>query len=635
MPTCAVPAPEATLHCLEAGFQWRHESMETEVSGGVSADVLAGNEWSANAQGARCELSITNSGTAAVSISAIRLKFRLISEASLDKIFFQSWAMSGETGLREAGDQCRSSGVMGWSNTQGTAAAVAGFLDHSLANTQVEAARINEHTWQVTAIVLCEGKPLAPGDMLALPPFWLRTGAGLFALLEEYAEEVAAIMGTRKTKAPESGWCSWYHFYGKETFAEVISCAEELVRSPLAGSLRTIQIDDGWNRASADESPDAWGDWEAHPDKFPSGMADAARRIHELGFRAGLWLAPFAVSARSRLFVEHPEWLVQRWDSETAKLQPAPTADNPNVFQLDCTHPEALRWLKETFRRVFRDWDFDYIKIDFLQIGAREGIRHDPAATSIEAYRKGMQCITETAGDDKFILGCGAPLLASVGLVDGMRVGPDVGGRWAFDLGWPEWPVGNCSIRAAAIPSVWSQWMQGKWWQNDPDCLVLRATSGLLEQAFFKRVEKDVQTSICLATPLGLASEEAGLWARLVWITGGMALLSEVWSELPGERQDMLVKCFEPHGSKASVLDWFEIPDAAALATCGTPGFVGVFNFGNRPCLPELSAKKLGLSERWTLRERWSGETLQGEGAVVVFPELPPHAGRVWESVCC
>lgn len=627
--------PSVVTQILGQGFQWQYGGIEAETPECQSDNVTAACNWSVDADRLLCTLSVANSGSVPVPVSQIRLKFRLITAVQLDKVFFHSWSMNGQTGLREAAAECRSSGVMGWSNRQGTAAVLAGFLDHSAANMCFDAVRIDERTWQVTATVSREGVSLAPGARLVLSPLQVQIGAGLFALLEQYAGAVAAAMGGRPQKPAESGWCSWYHFYGKETFKEVASCAEELADSPLASSLRTIQIDDGWNREASGNFPDAWGDWEAHPDKFPAGMAAAARQIHGLGFRAGLWLAPLAVAKKSRFFVEHPEWLVQQRDPDTGNLKPVPTG-NPDIFQLDCTHPSALEWLKETFRRVFNEWGFDYIKIDFLHYGAIEGgIRHDPSATSIEAYRRGLQAINDVAGADKFILGCGAPLLASIGLVDGMRIGPDVGARWLFDPGWPDWPVGNCSIRAAAITSLWSQWMHNRWWQNDPDCLLVRDTAPRYEHDFFSRLEKDVavKTPNYLATPLGLNMDEAGLWTRLIWMSGGMTLLSEVWSELPADRRELLTECFKAHERSVSVLNWFELDNTSILIADGKPFLAGLFNFGDVSCCPEIPAEKLGLSGRWSLRERWSGEVLQGEGAVVKFPEMPPHSGRVWENV--
>lgn len=629
-------APDPLIANRDVGMGFRIQPAEVEVLGlgGVPVDVLAGCEWREDENGLCCEISVTNPGAAPVPVSEIRLKFLLTAEKNVDRIFFQSWTMNGKIGVGDAGVVRDSSGVMGWSDKSGTQALVAGFLDHASANARLGSELLGEGTWRVTASVLREGVALAPDAILSLSPFWVRTGARLSALLEYYAGEVAKIMGQRRKKTAESGWCSWYHFYGKETFADVASCAGELAGSPLADSLRTIQIDDGWNREPSGNLPDAWGDWEAHPEKFPEGMAAAAREIHGLGFRAGLWLAPFAVARKSRFFVEHPDWLVQHRDPETGKLVPAPT-DSPDIFSLDCTHPGALGWLRETFRRVFSVWGFDYIKIDFLHYGAKEGgIRHDVSATSVEAYRRGLSVINEVAGDGKFILACGAPLLASVGLVDGMRVGPDVGGRWLFDPLWPDWPVGNCSVRAAAISSFWSQWMHGHLWQNDPDCLVVRSESSGHEKERLGCFEAEtaLKNPDYLATPLGLSEEEAALWTRLVWLGGGMFLLSEIWGELSADRQALIAGCFPAHGRKVFVLDWFEQPDVAALVADGEPLLAGMFNFGDTPFRPVLSAGKLGLSGNWTLREHWSGELLQGSGELVVFPELPPHAGRVWEG---
>ena len=44
--------------------------------------------------------------------------------------------------------------------------------------------------------------------------------------------------------------------------------------------------------------------------------------------------------------------------------------------------------------------------------------------------RAGYDAIRRGAGDDAFILGCGAPLGTCIGVVDGMRIGPDVAPSW-------------------------------------------------------------------------------------------------------------------------------------------------------------------------------------------------------------
>jgi alpha-galactosidase len=87
---------------------------------------------------------------------------------------------------------------------------------------------------------------------------------------------------------------------------------------------------------------------------------------------------------------------------------------------------------------------------------------------------QGYKLIRETIGD-RYLLGCGAPLLPSIGYCDAMRISPDVKEDWrdpmvdliAHDTGYPsaELALHNCLTRAH---------LHGKWWMNDPDCLLVR-----------------------------------------------------------------------------------------------------------------------------------------------------------------
>lgn len=579
----------------------------------------------------RCVL--VNDSTAVLRPGSVSLGFQIHTpaETAVDRVFLQGGFMTGATRLVPAVDDHQTSaGFSAWLDTRSGTSILGGVLDHGRADCTVT----SHGTGPITGTIRVdwEGKALQPGERLECPLLFFGTGAGLSALLEDYAERVAATMGAGVCKPVESGWCSWYHYYGRETFGEVVQNAQELRASAVGDGLRTIQIDDGWNRAADRHEPKDWGQWAAHPDKFPAGMRDAVERIHGQGFRAGLWLAPFSIEESSDVFREHPEWLVRRCNPKTGKIEAQPT-DHPTVYQLDCTHPGALEWLGQTFRRVFHEWGFDYAKIDFLSNGAKPGLRFDASATSVEAYRRGLKAIRDAAGPDRFILGCGAPLLASIGPVDGMRVGPDVGGRWHFDLDMSGWPSGNCSLRAAAIPSLWSQWMHGRWWQNDPDCLLVRQRPSSFESQFFERLEKSFSETgnRITSTPLGLLDEEAACWSRFVWMSGGMALLSEVWSELPENRRDLLEKCFPPHNRACSLLEWHDAPAAGGLILRDHPLTLGFFNFTDGPVRPEYTdtLPKLPLEAIWV--ERWSGETCRTQGHPAIFPELPPRSGRVWE----
>lgn len=140
-------------------------------------------------------------------------------------------------------------------------------------------------------------------------------------------------------------------------------------------------------------------------------------RLRGLGFTPGLWLAPFLAAPTSRLFRDHPDWTLRGVDGS-----PLPVGNNWGgpYFALDTTRPEVLAWLRDLAAAV-RGWGYPYLKLDFLLGAALPGVRHDPQISRVAAYRAGLRALREGAGDGAFLLGCGAPLAASAGLVDAMR----------------------------------------------------------------------------------------------------------------------------------------------------------------------------------------------------------------------
>jgi alpha-galactosidase len=78
--------------------------------------------------------------------------------------------------------------------------------------------------------------------------------------------------------------------------------------------------------------------------------------------------------------------------------------------------------------------------------------------------------IRDAAGERSTLLGCGAPLLPSIGLVDAMRVSPDVAPQ--FDP--PDGDVSQPSMRGALLAGRARAFQHARLWVNDPDCLLAR-----------------------------------------------------------------------------------------------------------------------------------------------------------------
>jgi alpha-galactosidase len=273
--------------------------------------------------------------------------------------------------------------------------------------------------------------------------------AGLEGALARWADGFADAAGVGSLRPPPTAWCSWYHYFERVTQDDI----EENLRAidDLGLDIDVVQIDDGYQ-------PEI-GDWLLLSDRFAS-LEDIVGRIRGAGRRAGIWVAPFLVGERSVLAREHPDWLVQG-------ANPGTGWGDQQLSSLDITHPGAEAYLREVFG-TFRSLGIDYFKIDFIYAGAMEGRRAGSGVSGVDAYRQGLRVIREAIGPDAYLLGCGAPILPSVGLVDAMRVGPDIGHHFEpldGDLSQP-------SQRAATQNTRWRAWQHGRFWVNDADCIV-------------------------------------------------------------------------------------------------------------------------------------------------------------------
>jgi alpha-galactosidase len=239
-------------------------------------------------------------------------------------------------------------------------------------------------------------------------------------------------------------WCTWYHYFLEVTQDDVLENLRALDARDVP--VDVVQVDDGWQAPGV-------GDWLTLSDRF-SSLDDLGRSIHDTGRRAGIWLAPFMAGGRSAVAQAHPGWLLGEagfnWD------QP--------LHGLDLTHSDVRDHLW-TVLRGLRDQGFDYFKLDFLYAGALVGRRHEDVSP-VEAYRSGLELIRDAVGQESYLLGCGAPMLPSIGLVDAMRVSPDTYNPTDADDGANPLRGRSC-IESRA-------WQHGRWWVNDADCLIAR-----------------------------------------------------------------------------------------------------------------------------------------------------------------
>jgi len=338
-----------------------------------------------------------------------------------------------------------------------------GFIDAAYQLTTITVRTPN----QVMARALFDDVQLPSGEEREIEPlvFW-HSDASAARMASRFAAMLGDTMRARTGAPYQRGWCSWYHYFHDITEDAMRANLQALEDLRSEFSIQVVQLDDGFQAAL--------GDWDRTNAKFPSGLKRLASEICDAGFIAGIWTAPFFAARDSQLMREHGDWFIKHHENEPLRAGYNPnwtTSDDKYAYALDPSNPEFTVHLERLFKKIVEDFGYDYLKLDFLYAAAAQGIRHDPTMTRAETLRRGLEAIRRGAGERTFILGCGCPLGTAVGIVDGMRIGPDVAPYWGATTGATGEPGTALAIEAIFARSF----MHRRLWLNDPDCLMLRA----------------------------------------------------------------------------------------------------------------------------------------------------------------
>jgi len=261
------------------------------------------------------------------------------------------------------------------------------------------------------------------------------------------------------TAKPMSGWTSWYHYYTK--------IDEKIILQNLAAfqenktPIDIFQIDDGYQMAV--------GDW--NPNKKSEGkMQGITTSIHDAGYKAGLWYAPFVCEENSTINQEHPDWILRYEDG--SKVIAGYSLDwSGNFYVLDFENFKVKNHIRKAIRQILSKWNFDMIKMDFLYAIA---IHPPKNKTKGQMMWEGMQFLKAEMGD-KLLLACGVPLGAAFGQTDFCRIGSDVALKWEDKI---LKNVVRYRERVSTINALRSaigrQHLDNRFFLNDPDVFILR-----------------------------------------------------------------------------------------------------------------------------------------------------------------
>jgi len=406
---------------------------------------------------------------------------------------------------------------------------------------------------------------LKPGKTISSNRLMIILAANTYKALEDYAAAVGGVNNARKGKVI-NGWCSWFYTLANVSEEEVISNAEFASKYLKQYGLEYIQIDEGYQR---------WhGDWEGN-DRFPHGMKWLADKIKSYGFKAGLWISPYVISETTKVFKEHPEWLLKNRDGSLKRIGnwedeiPDWAANEyPKRYCLDSTHPGAAEWLHDLFDTVANRWGYEMIKIDFMAWSILASDHYyDPAVSSAQVYRRGLEIMRNAVGVNCHILECG-PGQVTVGLIDSMRIEADI------NYGYME--------------AAWKTYFQ------DPAC---SAAAAAKRYYFHKRTWINDADHICMNLLNDRQSEAA---ATIIALSGGNMISGDRLIQLDTAKIEILKKITPSYGAAAAPADLFdsEIPSVFVLKVKKEFDDWSIIGFFNSS-LTETIEKRFSLKRLW------------------------------------
>lgn len=379
------------------------------------------------------------------------------------------------------------------------------------------------------------------------------------SFFKRYSSLISRENNSRPLSSAPIGFCSWSCYYGEVNENKILNCTEKL-KLYADKKANLVQIDDGWQKSRSFP-----GKWEENPERFPRGLAYTADKVHEYGLKFGLWLAPGLIDEKSEYY------------SELKPLVRTDASPIPEVHPFDLDNPEYYKLLRTTFRKMMDEYHADYFKLDFLDgllgkmgAGQKDVIRYK-TDYCVALFRKAMQTIRDTVGNDIILLSCGSPILECAGIFDIQRISCDI--IWGKDFGVPSY----WTIMQQVTSTVFHRYFYNhSVFLNDPDGLVVRDYDN--------------------GDGFDCTYSEAQFWAISVALSGGSVLYNEELENLSPARRKLILDQLPPLGITGRPVNYFEEkPEAVVAELDSDTCFLGLFNYTDNLRDITFSLDKIGM----------------------------------------
>ncbi len=405
------------------------------------------------------------------------------------------------------------------------------------------------------------------------------------------------VINRKRCPKTPTGWMSWNSYFDTATAEDNLAEAKigQKYLQPFGCEIWSIE---SWQENS-DKLPvrNFYNlNLETSVKKFPRGMKRLSGDIRKLGFRPGIWTAPFGTGNKD-FYDAHKDWFLHNKEGE-------PISSWNGRYTVDPSIPEVREHLRNIHHTVSHEWGYEFFKIDGLTtqplLYERPEIRarfRDPSCQ--DAFERCIKAIREGIGEDRILLVCGKPSGVEGFYSDAYRVGGDIVEQFKP----PKWSgiVNTGRITANQI------FFNNVVIMTDPDTLLVRE----------------------------LPLEEARVFTTMVALAGQLTFFGDKLAGLSEERMKMLQQTLpvaDVH--PMSLYPYFSAMDVWNLRVhhkmLGDYNVVALFNWEDDTKPISFTAEELGVdaNTEYTLFEFWTQKSFLAMKGTFTM-DVPPHSVRL------
>lgn len=209
---------------------------------------------------------------------------------------------------------------------------------------------VDDHTCDIIGRFEFFRQPVAKTKSYTAKILIDRRNGGFAQTVRDCTEWILSENNFTPAPVPESAYdplySTWYA-YLQDVNAKPL---ENEARLAAELGMKTMILDDGWQKVESRTFYSATGDWMPVPSRFPD-MKAHVDAVHATGLKYMLWLGVPLVGDEAKCFPRFKDKLIR-------------CQDGTGTF--DPRFPEVREYLISTYERVIRDWGFDGVKLDFI-----------------------------------------------------------------------------------------------------------------------------------------------------------------------------------------------------------------------------------------------------------------------------